>query len=119
MDIACHKCRIASQKSKQSAHKVNSSKSINIIENETEINIKFINVDETPIVQLDILHENKLKLTKTIQKEEWYTNTEKKVIVHEENYMVSFHFKTTEKVNKLTIHCTRDSRYLFLETFNV
>ena len=61
---------------------------------------------------------NVLKTNKTFYKHDWQSNSEKKTIMVEGEYMLSFLFRRADNINYLTIHITKEGRYLLFETLD-
>ena len=120
MDKRCFKCKQTGHISKNCEQAtVSNKKDISIIEDDLEISIKFVKVNTTPILQVQILKNKQLKSNRTFYKEDWSNHSDKKVIIVEGIYTIRLQFSTTDRTDKLSIHGSRDHLYLFSETYNI
>lgn len=119
MENKCRRCHKYGHKTAKCYTKLNLNKTITIIDESTEINIKFVITDSEPVLQVLVMKDYNLKTNRTFYKEDWQGNSEKKIIMFEGEYMLSFSFRTASNINSVSIHVTREGRFLYLQSINI
>ena len=98
--------------------KLVSNKTFNIIDENIKFFITFFNVNGAPVFWVSIMKDNVLKTNKTFYKHDWQNNSEKKTIMVEGEYMLSFLLRRADNINYLTMHITKEGRCLLFETLD-
>ena len=115
----CYHCGASSHRSSKCPDKSKASKAINIIDEDYDLSVTFANTHGPPILQVTVLKNNQLKTHRTFCKDDWEVNAEKRIILFEGTYTLSFYFKSIGKVNSVNIHITKNNLHLYTQTFSI